>query len=73
MSRQSVSANNRHPPETPEGAAFELFKEILRAEEKASHNMGDNLPPRARMLALYAECLQITSGHMAELRERLLH
>jgi hypothetical protein len=48
------------PPETPEGAAWELFMEIRRLEEKDAQGRGSNEPLRARLLDLYAECLAVT-------------
>jgi hypothetical protein len=66
-----MSARDRHPPDTPEGAAWELFKEILRAEEEAGH--GSNETPRTRMLNLYAECLKAANGRIDDLVRQTYH
>ena len=55
-----MSRNHRNPPETPEAAAWELFKEILRADE--TEQRGRNTPARSRMLDLFSECLQAARG-----------
>jgi hypothetical protein len=52
-----MSTRDRNPPETPEGAAWELFMEIRRLEEKDEQAGGNNEPLRARLLDLYAQCL----------------
>ena len=55
--------NHRNPPETPEGAAWELFMEIRRAEEKEGQARGrSNRTLRAEMLDLYHECLIAARG-----------
>jgi hypothetical protein len=41
-------------------AAWELFMEIRRLEEKDAQGRGSNEPLRARLLDLYAECLAVT-------------
>jgi hypothetical protein len=64
-----MSARDRYSPETPEAAAWELFKEILRVEAEQG---GSNVPPRARLLSLYAECLAVTSGNARDWRDGLL-
>jgi hypothetical protein len=66
-----MSADNRNPPETPEGAAWELFKEILRAENEAGH--GSNETPRTRLLNLYAECLKAANGRIDDLVRQTYH
>jgi len=58
-----MSARDRNPPETPEGAAWELFMEIRRLEEKDEQGRGSNEPLRARLLDLYAECLTAAQGN----------
>ena len=57
-----MNARDRNPPETPEAAAWELFMEIRRLEEKDEPARGSNEPLRARLLDLYAECLTAARG-----------
>ena len=55
--------NHRNPPETPEGAAWELFLEIQRAEEKeAQGRRRSNRRARDELLDLYHECLMAARG-----------
>ena len=65
MSAKIVSSD---VPETPEGAAWALFLEIRREEEKAGANTGNNQPVRTRLLALYAECLAVARGRETDWR-----
>jgi hypothetical protein len=59
-----LTVYHRGPPETPEGAAWELFMEIRREEEKAGQPRGrSNRTLRAEMLDLYAECLIVAQGN----------
>jgi hypothetical protein len=61
-----MSANHRNPLETPEGAAWELFMEIRRAEEKDGPARGSNLTERARLLDLFTECLMTARGDRSQ-------
>ena len=63
-----MSADHRNLPETPEGAAWELFLEIQRAEEKEGQSRGrGNRRTRDELLALYAECLTAARGDRRQL------
>ena len=65
-----MSTRDRNPPETPEGAAWELFMEIRRADEEERNGTHLTSPIRARLLNLYTECLATVSGRARE-RQRL--
>ena len=67
-----MSASNRHPPETPEAAAWLLFEEISRAEKEAGDSRS-NLSPRQWMLGLYAECLSAAMGRFEHPPAQLLN
>ena len=57
-----MRARDRNPPETPEGAAWELFMEIREAEEKEDSRRRNKRPVRTEMLELYVECLMAARG-----------
>ena len=50
---------NRDYPETPEAVALELMRMIQAADKESDRR---NVPERARLLDLYAECLAATEG-----------
>jgi hypothetical protein len=55
-------------PESPEGVALELWRQIRKAEEKDEPEpRGRNRSRRADLLALYAECLALVRDPPAEL------
>ena len=63
-----MNADPRNPPETPQGAAWELFLEIQRAEEKEAQGPGrGNRRTRDELLDLYAECLAAARGGRRQL------
>jgi len=56
-------------PDSPEGVALALFKEILKADPTIV-NQGAQQPVAAAMLDLFAECLTAASG-AREVRRKL--
>jgi hypothetical protein len=61
--------SENHFSETPEAAAFALFKEILEADPTLTSRTS-NQPIAAYMLDLYAECLVATNGDRKPQHER---
>jgi hypothetical protein len=54
-------------PDTPEAVALELWIRIREAEAKNQPaERGRNVPVRADLLALYAECLSATNGRYSD-------
>ena len=58
-------------PETAEGVAFALMREIMRQEDRTSSQR--NRRPREEVLELYADCLRATIGRYSELRSATMH
>ena len=56
-------------PETPEAAAFALFKEIIEADPSLTSRTS-NQPVASYMLDLFSECLVAANGKRSPQHER---